>query len=360
MARRTPLYQVHLEMGARMIEFAGWDLPVQYHSALDEHHAVRQRVGVFDVSHMGQFELTGSDAQSFAQRMTCNDVSRLKDGQAQYSAFLTDSGTFVDDIVVYRFGPDRIFICVNAATREKDFAWLQSHLDGSVTLRDRSDEFAQIAVQGPLAETVLARLTEVDLAAIPFYWFKEGDVAGVSAIVSRTGYTGEPGFELYVPCAGAEAVWRAVFESGKPEGIAPAGLAARNTLRLEMKYSLYGNDIDEATTPLEAGLGWIVKLGTGFVGEDVLARQKAEGVSRKLVGFELLDRGVVRDGFPVLIDGQRVGKVTSGGFSPTLEKSIGLAYLPTGKCQPGQVIEVEIRGKNRQAAVVKTPFLKRP
>ncbi len=360
MARRTPLYQVHLEMGARMIEFAGWELPVQYHSALDEHHAVRRRVGVFDVSHMGQFELTGSDALGFTQRMTCNDVNRLKDGQAQYSAFLTDRGTFVDDIVVYRLEPERIFICVNAATREKDFAWLQSHLTGSVTLRDRSDNFAQIAIQGPKAEAVLARLTTVDLAAIPFYWCTEGEVAGVPAIVSRTGYTGEAGFELYVPGDRAEAVWRAVFETGEEEGIAPAGLAARNTLRLEMKYSLYGNDIDETTTPLEAGLGWIVKLGTGFVGEEILARQKAEGVSRKLVGFELTDRGVVRDGFPVLLDGQTVGKVTSGGFSPTLEKSIGLAYLPPENAQPGQAIEIEIRGKKRQASVVKTPFLKRP
>jgi len=354
--KTTPLNRIHHRLGARMIDFAGWEMPVQYESALTEHHRVRQAVGVFDVSHMGRFEVTGRDALAFVQRMTCNDVARLSDGQAQYSAFLTPEGTFIDDIVVYRFDAQRVFICVNAATCAKDYAWLLEHRSGQCNLVDRSSEYAQLAVQGPRAIGVLQKLTPVDLSAIKFYWFTEGQIAGVRAILSRTGYTGEPGYELYVPAEVAEKIWEAVFEAGKPADICPAGLACRNSLRLEMKYPLYGNDIDETTTPYEAGLGWIVKLGTGFIGEDVLERQKSEGVARRLVGFQMVDPGIARDGFPVFLDGDSVGHATSGGFSPSLGKSIGLVYLPVDRSTPGTEIEIEIRGKHRRAQVVKTPF----
>ncbi len=358
--KRTPLHRVHLEAGARMVEFAGWELPVQYSGALEEHHAVRNRLGVFDVSHMGQLELRGEDALAFAQRITCNDVSRLADGQAQYSAFLTPNGTFLDDIVVYRFGPQRIFICVNAATCAKDFAWLLDHRQGRVEVLDRSPEFAQLAVQGPLAEQVVQRLTPVNLAAIRYYWFAEGPVAGIPAIISRTGYTGEKGFELYVASERAEALWNALFEAGRPEGITPAGLAARNTLRLEMRYPLYGNDIDDRHTPLEAGLGWIVKWGTGFIGEEALRRQAEQGPAVRLCGFEMTEPGIVRDGCPVFLDGQEVGKTTSGGYAPSIGRSVGLVYLPAGSTAVGTPLTVDIRGKMRQAKVVETPFYRKP
>ncbi len=354
--KTTPLNRIHHQLGARMIDFAGWEMPVQYASALEEHHAVRRAVGVFDVSHMGRVEFRGPDALAFVQHITCNDVARLADGQAQYSAFLTEAGTFVDDIVVYRFHAERILICINAATAAKDLAWISDHRQGRIDIVDRSGELAQLAVQGPRAIEVLQRLTTVDLSAIKFYWFREGEIAGVNAILSRTGYTGEPGYELYVPASRAEQVWNAVFEAGKDAGITPAGLACRNSLRLEMKYPLYGNDIDDTTTPYEAGLGWIVKLGTGFIGEGPLRRQKDEGVSRRLAGFELTEPGIVRDGFPVFLDGNRVTQATSGGFSPSLGCSIGLAYLPADRVEPGTGLEVEIRGKRRQAVVVKTPF----
>jgi len=353
--RKTPLNAIHHEMGARMVDFAGWEMPVQYHSALEEHHAVRRSVGVFDVSHMGQIEITGPGALAFTQALSCNNVGRLADGQAQYSAFLTESGTFVDDIVVYRFGPERIFICVNAATTAKDFEWVMRHPREDVRIENRSDEFAQIAVQGPASSEVLQPLTETDLSSIRFYWFREGSVAGHPAIISRTGYTGEAGFELYVSPEAAPGIWRALFETGRPFGIAPAGLAARNTLRLEMRYPLYGTDIDESTTPLEAGLAWIVK-GSGFTGEIALNRQKLEGLKRRLTGLELVEPGVIRDGFPVLAGGSQVATVTSGGFAPSLAKSIAMAYLPSDLSAPGSELEIDIRGKRRRAVVVATPF----
>lgn len=354
--KTTPLNRIHHRLGARMVDFAGWEMPVQYQGALDEHHSVRKALGVFDVSHMGRVEITGPGALGFVQKMTCNDVQRLSDGQAQYSAFLTPQGTFVDDIVVYRFSERRLLICINAATTPKDLEWLSAHQSGEFEMVNRSDELAQIAVQGPKAIEVLQELTPVDLSSIKFYWFAEGELAGTQAILSRTGYTGEPGFELYVPSAQAEKVWEAVFEAGAAAGVSPAGLACRNSLRLEMRYPLYGNDIDETTTPYEAGLGWIVKLGTGFIGEEPLRRQKEEGVLRRLAGFQMTDRGIVRDGFTICLDGEPVAQATSGGFSPSLGASIGLAYLPVDRCEPGTVLEVEIRGTHRKARVVKTPF----
>ncbi|MGH9339046.1 MAG: glycine cleavage system aminomethyltransferase GcvT [Acidobacteriota bacterium] len=358
--KRTPLNSLHCELGARMVEFAGWEMPVQYESALKEHLAVRDSVGLFDVSHMGEIEVLGKEAVSFTQKITSNDVSRLSDGQAQYSAFLYPQGTFIDDIIVYRISAQHIFICVNAANKDKDFKWVSDQPKGEVEVRDSSDSYAQIAVQGPKAQSVLQELTKVDLSSLKYYWFTHGEIEGAAALISRTGYTGEAGFEIYVPPAGAEPIWRSLLKAGRPFGIACAGLAARNTLRLEVRYPLYGNDIDQTTTPWEAGLGWIVKLDQGeFVGREALQRQKETGIERKLVGFELVDRGIARDHHPVYLDGQQVGEVRSGSYSPSLEKSIGLVYLPTEKASVGRLFEVEVRGKRLKARVVETPFYRR-
>lgn len=352
---------MHQQFGARLVEFAGWEMPVQYESALKEHLAVREAAGVFDVSHMGELEITGPDAEALVQRVTCNDVSRLTDGQAQYSAFLYPEGTFVDDVVVYRLQPEHFLICVNAANREKDFEWVRSYTAGDVKVEDRSDHYVQLAVQGPRAEAVLQDLTPVDLSEIKFYRFERGPVGGADAIISRTGYTGEDGFEIYFSPRHAESVWEDLFRVGAPAGLKPAGLAARNTLRLEMKYALYGNDIDDSTTPLEAGLGWILKLKKGeFIGRERLQQQKAEGVSQKLVGFEMVGRGIARDGYPVLIDGEQVSEVTSGSFAPSVGKAVGLTYLPVEFANVGQALQIEIRGKAVEAAVAPTPFYQRP
>ncbi len=339
-----------------MVEFAGWHMPVQYESALREHLSVRSAVGLFDVSHMGELEVTGPQALAEVQKVTCNDLERISDGQAQYSAFLTPKGTFVDDIVVYRFSPERLVICVNAANKEKDLAWLQHHVQNA-TVADRSDDFAQIAVQGPRAEQVLGRLTSLDLPSIRYYSFAQGSVAGSEAIVSRTGYTGEDGFELYVAPEKAPDVWLRLLEVGEPEGIVSAGLAARNTLRLEVCFALYGNDIDESCTPYEAGLGWIVRLKKGdFVGRDALVRQKSSGITRRLVAFQLTDRGIARDHCDVFLDGERVGEVASAGYGPSVEKSIGMVYLPKSAASVDQNFAVAVRNKHLQARVVKKPF----
>ena len=341
-----------------MVDFAGWDMPVQYDGALKEHLAVRTAAGVFDVSHMGELEITGRDALALVQKVTCNDASTLSDGQAQYSAFLYPKGTFVDDVVVYRMQAQHFLICVNASNREKDFRWLEQHREGEVEVRDNSDSYVQLAVQGPAAEKVLQQLTAVDLHAIRFYRFERGSVCGVDTLISRTGYTGEDGFELYFPPQHAEHVWREIFRVGEPEGIKAAGLAARNTLRLEMKYALYGNDIDSEHTPLEAGLGWIVKLAQGdFIGRQALVEQKAAGLPSKLMGFQMTGRGIARDHFPVYGDGRLLGEVSSGSFCPSAELAVGLTYLPTELARIGQSLEIDIRGKRVAAEVVKTPFL---
>lgn len=358
--KQTPLHDCHIAASARMVEFAGWHMPVQYRSALQEHLTVRKAVGIFDVSHMGELEIRGADAAAEVQRLTCNDLDRVADGQAQYSAFLTPQGTFVDDIVVYRFSAAHILICVNAANKDKDFQWVRDNLQGAASVRDRSHEFAQIAVQGPRAQEVLQSLTRLDLASIRYYWFQTGAVADVDCIVSRTGYTGEDGFEVYAPPAGAAGIWNALLDSGRQAGIEPAGLAARNTLRLEACLALYGNDIDETTTPLEAGLSWMAKLEAGdFIGRSALLSQKEEGLSRKLSAFEVVDRGIARDGHVVWAHGEPVGRVTSGGFAPSIQKSVGMAYLPFKTCDVGSRIEVDVRGKHLAAAVVKKPFYKR-
>ena len=342
-----------------MVDFAGWELPVQYSSALKEHLAVRESAGVFDVSHMGQVEIQGPDALAFVQNVTCNDAGRLSDYQAQYSALLTPEGTIIDDIVVYRFSAEHYFLCINSATREKDVSWLESRAFGNIQMADVSDQYVQIALQGPRSESILQKMVDIDLSSLRFYWFTTGTVVGTDAIISRTGYTGEDGFEIYLPPEKGEALWEELFKAGETEGISPAGLAARNTLRMEMKYPLYGNDITEETTPLEAGLGWIVKFGTGFIGENRLREIKAEGIKRKLIGFEMVDAGIAREGYPVVVGGEKSGSVTSGGYAPSLDKSIGLAYVPVEFSDIGGSLSIEIRGRRREAKIVSTPFYKK-
>ena len=358
--KKTSLNDIHQQSGGRMVDFAGWEMPVHYGSTLREHLAVRKTVGVFDVSHMGEIEMLGKDALLMAQKVTSNDVSKLEDGQAQYSAFLYPDGTFVDDIVLYRINSEHVFICVNAANREKDFQWVCQHREGEVEILDRGDAYAQLAIQGPQAEAVLQELTGVRLSAIRYYRFSRGEVNGVESLISRTGYTGEDGFEIYIPPESAPDIWNALLSVGKPFEITPAGLAARNTLRLEMSYSLYGHEIDQTTTPWEANLAWIVKLDKGdFIGKEALGRLKKTGLDRRLVGFEMVDRGIARDHYPVWVDGERVSEVTSGSPAPSLGKHVGLAYLPIRYTEVDQPLEVEVRGKHLKAKVVPTPFYKK-
>jgi aminomethyltransferase len=359
MARKTPLYEAHRALGARLVDFAGWEMPVQYTSVIAEHEAVRNAAGIFDVSHMGEVEFRGPGALESVNRLITNDLGRIKDGQAVYAGLLNSTGGFVDDVVAYRFSPERILICVNASNRDKDFAWMHEHA-APVKPTDRGDDYAQLAVQGPKAAAIVQRLTPLVLADIATYHFAEGPVAGVSCIVSRTGYTGEDGFELYCPPERAMALWNALLDGGAGDGLRAAGLGARDSLRTEMKYALYGNDIDDGHTPLEAGLGWVVKWDKGdFVGRSALERQKQAGVPRKLVGFEMREPGIPRHGYPLLSGGNPVGLVTSGTLGPSVKKAIGIGYLPAELAREGAQVEVEIRGRPVKAEVVKTPFWRR-
>jgi aminomethyltransferase len=352
-------------MGGRMVDFGGWDMPVQYPAGtIEEHLRTRTRAGLFDVSHMGEIDVEGGDAIAFVNRLTSNDVTKLVDGQAQYSALTTPQGTVIDDLLVYRLAADHLLLVVNASTTEKDWEWIKSHHAGeSVELNNVSADYCQLALQGPDAQSILQKLTDVPLSEIKYYHFTHGSVDSVAAIISRTGYTGEDGFEVYAPADRAEQLWNKILEageSGTPTGVLPCGLAARNTLRLEAGMALYGNDIDDTTTLLEANLGWICKLDKGdFTGREALARQKEEGVKRKLVGFEVTDRGIARDHQEVVVNGQRVGHVTSGSPAPFLKKNIGLAYLPVEYASAGQEIQVDVRGRLVGAQIVKTPFYKR-
>jgi aminomethyltransferase len=359
MAQRTPLYDIHVRAGARMVEFAGWDMPVQYAGILDEHAAVRTRVGLFDVSHMGEVVFRGPKAREALNRAFTNDLARVVDGQAQYGCLCRDGGGIVDDVVVYRRAAEDLLVCVNAANRAKDFEWLASHAAGA-DVRNESDDWGQLALQGPLAAQVLQRLTPVNLSALRSYRFAPGTVAGIESMIARTGYTGEDGFEVFCPAAAAPRLWEALMEAGGPEQIMPCGLGARDSLRLEMAYRLYGSDMDDSTTPLEAGLAWVVKLDKpDFVGRATLQRQREQGLQKKLVGFVLTDAGIARHGYPVLQEGRRVGEVTSGTKSPSLGTSIGLAYVPTALAAEGSTFAVEIRGRPAAARVVKTPFYTR-
>ena len=345
-----------------MIDFGGWDMPVQYPAGtIEEHLAVRTSAGLFDVSHMGEIEIRGPQALELIQLITSNDAAKLSEGQIQYSALTYPEGTFVDDILVHCVGGDDFFICVNAANTEKDYEWMRSQagiFDAEIT--NTSANYSQLAIQGPNSMAILQSLTDIDLGEIKYYWFRSGRVNGVSAMIARTGYTGEDGFEVYLDPAESEGIWNKILETGRKYGLLPCGLAARNTLRLEAKMALYGNDIDRTTTVLEADLGWICKLGKGdFIGRDALARQKEAGVERKLVGFEVIDRGIARDHNPILIDGEEVSLVSSGSPAPFLKKNIGMAYLPIEHSAIGSPIEIDVRGRKLAAVVVQTPFYKR-
>jgi aminomethyltransferase len=353
--RRTPLYDLHRQLGAKLVPFAGWEMPVQYPTGiLAEHHAVRTGVGIFDVSHMGEFEVTGPDRNAFVNRVTCNDVGALEAGHVQYSGILTDQGTFVDDCTVYRF-EDKLMIVVNAANVARAWEHIVARKGGAnVRLKDISDEVGLLAVQGPGTQALLQPLTETPLDDIGYYRFAAGKIAGAQCFISRTGYTGEDGFELYCRERDTVALWQAITAAGAK----PIGLGARDSLRLEMGYALYGNDIDDTTTPLEAGLGWIVKLDKGapFGGDMALRAQKQRGVTRRLVGFRLEGRGFPRHGYPVRYEGREVDLVRSGTMSPSLGMAIGTTYLPASSARPGTKFEVDCRGEKLTAEVVKLPF----
>jgi aminomethyltransferase len=346
-----------------MVEFGGWDMPVEYSGIVDEHMAVRTRAGLFDVSHMGEIEIAGADALTAVQQITSNDASRLATNQIQYSALTTPEGTFVDDVLTYKLSDDHFMLVVNASNIMKDFHWIAEHVKaagGDAAAVNTSSRYALMALQGPAAKDTLQTLTGVDLSGIKYYWFATGEVAGVRVTISRTGYTGEDGFEVFVPPNAAERVWDAILQAGRSAGVVPAGLGARDTLRLEASMRLYGNDMDETTTVVEADLGWIVGWKKdSFLGSDVLKKQKTEGTSRKLVGFEMLERAIGRHGYDVYVDGAKAGVVTSGTQTPYLKKAIGMAYLPANRQEPGTEFEIDIRGRRAKAAVVPMPFYKR-
>jgi aminomethyltransferase len=358
--KRTALFDIHKRMGARLIPFGGWEMPVEYSGIAKEHTAVRSAAGLFDVSHMGEFEVTGDRALDLIQHLTSNDASRLTDGQAQYSALTSPEGTVVDDLLVYRLASDRFMIVVNAANTDSDLEWIRSHNTFNAHVENVSDKTGLLALQGPRAEEILQPLTDVALQNVLPYHFLPGKVIGVQALLSRTGYTGEDGFELYFAATESEALWNGILKAGEAAGLLPAGLGARNTLRLEAKLLLYGNDLDRTTTLLEAGLGWIVKVEKNdFIGRDALVKQKAEGIQRKLAGFVMSGRDIARDHYPVYVNGVEVSHVTSGSPSITLKKNIGLAYLPVVQTSPGTKIEISVRGRACEAEVVRTPFYKR-
>ena len=359
--KRTRFYECHRKLEARLIEFFGWEMPVEYRGIIEEHLAVRQQAGLFDVSHMGEIIVSGRDALALVQHLTPNDAGRLALNQAQYTALTTPQGTFVDDMLVYCLAPDRYLLVVNAANVDKDYAWVVDHRASfDVTVENASDRYSQLALQGPEAVDILQPLTDVNLAEMKPFWAATGKVAGVDALVSRTGYTGEDGFEIYTVSPEPAVIWDEILAGGRDRGVLPIGLGARDTLRLEAKLMLYGNDIGDTTTVLEADLKWIVKFKKGdFLGRDVLVRQLEQGIKRKIVGFELVEKGIPRPHYPVYVQCQKAGEVTSGTFSPYLKKSIGLTYLPVEQAEIGTGIEVGIRDKRLKATVVPTPFYKR-
>jgi aminomethyltransferase len=363
--KKTPLNARHRASGAKMVAFSGWDMPVEYAGGgvVQEHMAVRTRAGLFDVSHMGELEIAGKDALAAVQRISSNDASKLQVGQAQYSGLLTPAGTFVDDLLVYRLAPSHFLLVVNAGNIASDYRWIADHIGdvGDAVAVDASSRYALLAIQGPAAQGVLQSLTGVDLSTIKYYWFAHGEVASIRGMISRTGYTGEDGFEIFVPPQSAERLWQALLDAGKSVDLVPCGLGARDTLRLEAAMRLYGNDIDDTTTALEADLGWIVGWNKDdFIGAAPLRAQKANGAARKLVGFEMIDRGIARHGYDAYVDNEKAGRVTSGTQTPFLKTAIGMAYLPIGHAVPGSEFDVDIRGRRARARVVPLPFYKRP
>ena len=358
--RTTPLNQTHRRMGARMVDFGGWDMPVQYSGVLEEHHAVRRRVGLFDVSHMGEIEIRGPQALPLVNWVTTNDAARLRTGQAEYSALLYEHGGFVDDILVHKVADEHYFLCVNASNQDKDYGHIVSQNRFEAAVENAGARYAQLAIQGPRALETLQKLASVPLAAIRVYHFTDAPVSGAWARIARTGYTGEDGFEIYIAPAEAPRLWSEILSAGAEFGILPCGLGARNTLRLEAKMALYGHEIHASITPWEADLAWIVKLDKGdFLGRAALVQQQERGVSRKLAGFEMRGRGIGRDGYEVYADGLPAGWVTSGGPAPSLNQNIGLCYFPAASAQPGRRIEILVRGQPVEAVIVPTPFYKR-
>lgn len=358
-AKNIPLNDLHVKLGGKMIPFAGYNMAVRYSSDKEEHFTVREGVGVFDVSHMGEFMIRGEHALDLIQWVSSNDASKLENGQAQYSCLPNDKGGIVDDLIVYRFAEDKYMLVVNASNIEKDWNWIKSQNKWNAEMEDVSDELVLLAVQGPKAIEALQKLSEVDLSNIKFYHFKVGFLAGVEMVISATGYTGSGGFELYINKEDAEAVWNKIFEAGEEFGIKPIGLGARDTLRLEKGYCLYGNDITDETSPLEAGLGWVTKFTKDFVNAENLKAQKEAGVERKLIGFEMVDKGIPRQGYELAdADGNIIGEVTSGTMSPSLNYGIGMGYVKKEHGSPDTELFVIVRGKSLKAKVVKPPFLK--
>ena len=360
--KTTPFTEKHIALGAKMHEFAGYNMPIEYSGIIDEHLTVCENVGVFDVSHMGEFWVKGPKALDFLQKVTSNNVAVLTPGKIQYTCFPNEEGGIVDDLLVYHYEPEKYLLVVNAANIEKDWNWCVAHNADGAVLENASDRMAQLAVQGPKAILALQKLTDIDLASIPYYTFKVGQMAGVDqVIISNTGYTGAGGFEIYFYPKYADQIWKAVFEAGEEFGIKPVGLGARDTLRLEMGFCLYGNDLDDTTSPIEAGLGWITKFvdGKDFTNRAMLEKQKAEGVSRKLVGFEMIDRGIPRHGYSLVnADGEPIGVVTSGTMSPMRKIGIGMGYVKTEYSKAGTEICIDMRGRKLKAVVVKPPFRK--
>ncbi|MFC4356156.1 glycine cleavage system aminomethyltransferase GcvT [Chryseomicrobium palamuruense] len=354
---RTPLYDLYASYGAKTIDFGGWDLPVQFSSIKEEHEAVRTKAGLFDVSHMGEVFITGSDSQAFVQNLVTNDISKLVPGRAMYAAMCYEDGGTVDDLLVYMMGENHYLLVVNASNIDKDVEWMNRHVTGDVHIDNQSDQWGLLALQGPLSQQILQTLTETDLTEVKFFRFVQGQVSGRDVLISRTGYTGEDGFEIYAKNEDLPALWEAIIEAGKSDGLLPAGLGARDTLRFEACLPLYGQELSKDISPLEAGIGFAVKLTKdGFIGKEAIEKK---GQPRKLVGIEMIDKGIPRHGYPVFIGGQRIGEVTTGTQSPTLKKNIGLALLSNEFTEIGQELEVELRGKRLRAVVVPTPFYKR-
>jgi aminomethyltransferase len=359
--KRTALNGLHKSLGAKMVEFGGWEMPVEYSGIIQEHLAVRRAAGLFDVSHMGEIEISGPRGLSLLQQITSNDASRLRDFQAQYSALMHPAGSAVDDCVVHRLREAQYLICVNAANTDKDFDWIVEHNSVGAEVRNVSSEYSQLALQGPRAAEIVAKVSSVDVSGLKYYWFCLAQFCGVKGLLARTGYTGEDGFEFYFPPPDSERVWSALIEAGKPEGLIPAGLGARNTLRLEAGYPLYGHELDQDTTLLEANLGWITKLDKGeFIGRDALLEQRARGTRKKLVGFEMTGQGIARDGYELYVAGEIAGRVTSGSYAPFLKRNIGMAYSFAPPAGVGDEVEIEIRGRRAGARIVPLPFYKKP
>lgn len=356
--KKTPLYEKHIQLKGKMIDFGGWSLPVEYTGIIPEHEAVRTKAGIFDVSHMGEITVKGEDSEKYLQMLLTNDISLLNNNQIAYTAMCYPHGGVVDDLLVYKYSNTDYLLVVNASNTEKDYQWMKENIFGNTEILNVSENYAQLALQGPLAETILQKLTSKNLNEIEFYYFSDNvKVGNIEALVSRTGYTGEDGFELYFAYDKAEEMWDLILEAGKDEGLIPAGLGARDTLRFEASLPLYGHELNENITPLEAGLGFFVKLNKeNFIGKEALARQKSEGLQRKIVGFEMIDRGIPRNNYEVYAEGKKIGYVTTGSFSPTLKKNIGLALIDSAYSKEGTEIEILIRNKNSKAKVIKKPF----